>query len=157
MSLLTDLSERFRALFRREQADREFDDELAFHIEQDVAERLARGIEPGEARRQAIVALGGVAQVTEQVRDARGVRRLEDLAGDVRHALRLFWASPVFALTVIAVLGGALGAMIACSLWLTPPLSPTHATASPRASYESTRATRRPIDGRCRASTRWRC
>ena len=44
MSLLTDLSERFRALFRREQVDREFDDELAFHIEQDVAERVGRGI-----------------------------------------------------------------------------------------------------------------
>jgi predicted permease len=113
MSLLADLSERFRALFRREQVDREFDDELAFHIEQDVAERMGRGIDPGEARRQAIVALGGIAQVTEQVRDARGVRALEDLAGDVRHALRLFRASPVFALTVIAVLGGALGAVIA--------------------------------------------
>ena len=76
-------------------------------------QRMARGIEPREARRQAIVALGGVAQVTEQVHDARGVRPLEDFAGDVRHALRLFWASPVFALTVIVVLGGALGAMIA--------------------------------------------
>jgi putative ABC transport system permease protein len=60
-----------------------------------------------------MVALGCAVQVTEQVREARGVRPLEDFGGDIRHALRLFWSAPVFALTVIGVLGGALGAMIA--------------------------------------------
>src|SRR6476620_1726837 len=113
MSLLSDLSGRLRALFRREQVDRESDDELAFHIERDVEERTARGLDPREARRQAMISLGGVEQVKEQVRDARGVRPLEDCAGDVRHALRLLWAAPVFALTVIIILGGALGSMIA--------------------------------------------
>src|SRR3954470_9404237 len=157
MSLLTDISERFRALFRREQVDREFDDELAFHIEQDVAERVGRGIDPGEARRQAIVALGGVAQVTEQVRDARGVRPFEDLAGDVRHAVRLFWASPFFALTVIAVLGGALGATIALFA-VADTTTFSHArygiTARLVRIYESNSPTNRC---RCRAWTRWRC
>lgn len=42
---------------------------------------------PDEARRQALLKLGGVAQVREATRDARGVRWLEDLAGDV---VRLF-------------------------------------------------------------------
>ena len=113
MSLLTDLNERWRALFRRDRADRELDEELAFHLEHDVAERVAAGADPEEARRQAILAVGGVAQVKEQVRDARGVRPLEDLAGDIRHAVRVLRASPVFALTVIGVLGGALGAATA--------------------------------------------
>ena len=44
--------------------------------------------------------------------DARGVRPLEDLAGDLAHARRALRASPVFALTVIGVLGGALGGAI---------------------------------------------
>src|SRR5204863_4977782 len=57
-----------------------------------------------------MLALGGVAQVTEQVRNARGVRPLEDLVGDLRHAVRLLGARPAFAFTVVVVLGGALGA-----------------------------------------------
>src|SRR6185312_1880455 len=110
MSLMTDLSERWRALFRRERADRELDEELSFHVEQDVAARVARGVDPDAARRDALIALGGMSQVRDGVREARGVRPLEDLASDIRHALRLLRANPLFALTVIGVLGGALGA-----------------------------------------------
>jgi len=110
MSLRTDLSERWRALFRRERADQELDDELSFHIDQDVAARVARGANPDAARRDAMIALGGVSQVTQEVREARGVGPLEDLAADIRHAFRLIRANPMFAITVIVVLGGALGA-----------------------------------------------
>jgi predicted permease len=112
MSLMTDLSERCRALFRRDRADRELDEELTFHLDQDVATRIARGVDPDVARRDALVALGGVSQVKESVRDARGVRLLEDLGGDIRHASRQLRASPMFAATLILVLGGALGAAI---------------------------------------------
>src|SRR4030095_7917507 len=113
MSLITDLAERCRALFRRDRADRELDEELTFHLDQDVATRIARGVDPDVARRDALVALGGRSPVKESVRDARGVRALEDLGGDIRHAFRLLRASPMFAATVIVVLGGALGAAIA--------------------------------------------
>ena len=113
MSLMTDLSERCRALFRRTRADRELDDEVAFHLEHDIADRVARGADPREARRQARIAIGGVDQVKEAVREARGIQPLEDLASDVRHAVRTLRASPMFALTVIVVLGGALGAATA--------------------------------------------
>ena len=78
MSLLTDLSERFRALVHGARADRELDEELAFHIEQDVANRIARGADPGDARRAAAIAVGGVAQVKESVREARGIQPLTD-------------------------------------------------------------------------------
>ena len=81
MSFRTDLTERWRALFRRNRADRELDEEVAFHLEHDIAARIARGVDAAEARRQAMLAIGGVAQVKEQVRDARGVRPLDDLAG----------------------------------------------------------------------------
>ena len=113
MSLMTDLSERFRALFRRDRADRELDEEMAFHLERDMADRIAGGADPSEARRQALIAIGGVDQVKEAVREARGIRPLEDLAADLRHAVRALGASPVFVLTVILVLGGALGAATA--------------------------------------------
>lgn len=110
MSLLTDLSERFRAIFRRERADRELEEEMAFHVERDVADRIARGADPHDARRQALAALGGMTHVTEAVREARGVQPLHDLASDLRHAVRALAASPVFAVTVVVVLGTALGA-----------------------------------------------
>ena len=113
MSVLSDLSERARALFSRGRADRELDEEMAFHLEHDIADRIARGADPSEARRQALIAIGGVTQVKEAVREARGIRPLEDLAADVRHAVRALAASPVFTLTVIVVLGGALGAATA--------------------------------------------
>lgn len=113
MSLLTDLSERCRALFRRTRADRELDEEIAFHLERDIADRLARGASPADARRSALMAVGGVVQVTEAVREARGVQPLEDRAADLRHAVRTLSASPVFTLTVIVVLGLALGAATA--------------------------------------------
>lgn len=113
MSLLTDLSERLRAVFRHARVERELESELAFHLDQDVAQRVARGVEPREARRQALIALGGVAQVQESVRQARGVQPLHDLAADVRHAVRALRANPVFALTALIVLGGTLGAATA--------------------------------------------
>ena len=113
MSIMTDLSERLRALFRRHRADRELDEEMVFHLDRDIADRIARGADPREARRQALVALGGVVQVKEAVREARGIQPLEDLAADVRHAVRALVASPAFTLTVILVLGGALGAATA--------------------------------------------
>jgi predicted permease len=113
MSFATDLFERLRALFSRRRADRELDEEMAFHVERDIAERVGRGADPREARRQALIALGGLDQVKASVREARGIQPLEDLAADVRHAVRALAASPVFTLTVIVVLGGALGAATA--------------------------------------------
>ena len=113
MSLRTDFSERWRGLFRRERADRELDEELSFHLDQDVAARVARGANPDQARRDALIALGGVSQVTQDVRHARGVGPLEDLGADIRHAFRLLRANPMFAITTTVVLGGALGAATA--------------------------------------------
>ncbi len=113
MSLITDLSERFRALFRRAHADRELDEEMAFHLDRDIADRIARGADPREARRHALIAIGGVDQAKEAVREARGIQPLEDLVTDVRHAIRALGANPGLPLTVILVLGGALGAAIA--------------------------------------------
>ena len=110
MSVITDLAERCRALVFRRRVDRELDEEMAFHLERDVAQRIARGADPAEARRTAIISIGGLPQVKEAVREARGVQPLEDLVADVRHAIRTLRAAPMFALTVIAVIGIALGA-----------------------------------------------
>ena len=110
MGVLADLRCRLRALFTRGRVERELDDELAFHLEMAVAERVARGEEPEAARRRALAEFGGVEQVKEECRDERGVRWLEDLAADLRYGARSLARSPGYAAAVIATLALAIGA-----------------------------------------------
>ena len=111
MSFLADWWHRLRAILHREQVEAELDEEMRFHLEQETGARLRAGSSPEDARRQALVAFGGIENFKEQVRDARGVRPLEDLAG--RPPLRrprTLARRPGYALAAIGVLGLGIGA-----------------------------------------------
>jgi hypothetical protein len=56
---------RVRALFRREDVDRELDDELAYHVAMKTEENMARGMNAAEARRAALIDAGGIDQAKE--------------------------------------------------------------------------------------------
>jgi putative ABC transport system permease protein len=101
------LVHRARAFLNRRAVDASMDAEMRHHIECEVADRIARGMSPDEARRTAHRDFGGVDRHTEEARDQRGFRWLEELGYDTRHSLRVLRRAPGY--TIAAVLTFALG------------------------------------------------
>lgn len=108
MALLSDLGQRFRAIVLRQRVEREMTEEMAFHLEREVEERVRAGASPEEARRAARLAFGGTEQWKEATRDARGIRAFDDLLSDARYALRGLRRTPGYALAAVTSLGGGI-------------------------------------------------
>jgi putative ABC transport system permease protein len=98
---------RLRSLFRRRKVEAEMDEELRFHFEKQVESLIRSGVAPAEARRRARLEFGGIEQLKEEYREARGVNLLETLAQDIRYGLRILGRTPV--ITSVAILSLALG------------------------------------------------
>ena len=108
--MLTDLSHRLRSLFRRQRIEQELDEELRFHLERQTDVHVRHGLSPAEAARRAAIEFGGVAQIREEHRDARGIAWLDDLVRDGRHGVRQLRRAPGFALAALTCLALGLGA-----------------------------------------------
>jgi len=104
---LHDLLFRLRTLMRHSAAENELDDELRFHLERETEKYVKSGMSEAEALRRARLKLGGLDQVKNECREARGVSLVESLVQDLHYSVRTLFHSPAF--TACAVLTLALG------------------------------------------------
>src|SRR5438128_2780850 len=96
--------------FRRKKLESGLDRELSYHLDERIIDLERSGLPTEEARRQALLELGGIAQIQEEVRDIWLTRWLRDFVHDLRFSARSILRSPSFMATAVLSLLLGIGA-----------------------------------------------
>ena len=99
-----------KSLVRRPSVEVELDEEVRFHLEMEMEQHIEGGMSPEQARLKASQDFGGLEQVKEECRDARGTRLIVNLVQDLGFGLRTLIKRPGFSIAVILVLALGIGA-----------------------------------------------
>ena len=101
---------RFKGLFLKGARERELADEIESHLQLHIDDNIRAGMSPQEARRVAVMKLGGVDQAKESYRDRTTIPSLESVIQDLRFTLRQFRRNPAVTLAAVLTLAAAIGA-----------------------------------------------
>jgi macrolide transport system ATP-binding/permease protein len=109
---------RLRSFFHPNQVDQEMREELREHLEQQTNDNIGKGMSGEEARRSAMRAMGGIAQIEQRCRDARGGSILQDFVQDLRFGFRQLLRSPGFSALAVLCLTLGIGTNAAVFSWV---------------------------------------
>jgi plasmid stability protein len=113
MMFLHRLASAVRWMFNRNRVEADLDDELQTFVEMAAANHVRDGATPAEARRLAVLQVGGVEQAKERVRTARHGAWLDAAGRDVRYGLRQVRRDPAFSAIAITTLALGIGGITA--------------------------------------------
>jgi predicted permease len=118
MKKLRALWMRLGGIFRTQSAANDLDAELESHLQLHVEDNLRSGMTPEEARRHALIQLGGVEQTRQAYRERATLPKLEDILQDARYGLRTMARNPGFAAVAILTLAVGIGASTTAFSWI---------------------------------------
>jgi putative ABC transport system permease protein len=95
---------------RKTSLEAETDSELRFHVNELTREKIAAGLTPEQARREALLEFGGSEQVKEEVRDVHRIATVENTFANLKSGIQLLRKSPSFSAAAIVTLALAIGA-----------------------------------------------
>ena len=110
MILVHRLASMLSWILRRNRAEQRLDDEVRAFVEMAIADKMREGLPAAEARRLALVELGGIEPVKESVRAGRHGALLDDVWRDIRYSFRLFARQRTFAFVIVGTLALGIGA-----------------------------------------------
>jgi len=95
---------------RGSRADDEFSAELEAHVAMQVEDGVRAGMSEEEARRRAMMQLGGAEQVKQTRRERRTLPWIENMVRDLRYAVRTLAKHPAITLVAVISIGLGIGA-----------------------------------------------